>query len=222
MPGHTSLQPTLSTSTTVHVTDAFTRVLCLNKVVVLMNHLASTDIFQRGYSCYGCGSRENNIVAGSINKGDRLNVWCIKCFVKAHCNNNSLPISIHVPYPVLNHVKKMLICHDARPSSIHHPILSPPDHGGCSGYCSHCNEMDIMLSLWIPEVKPWYSVALDSKKSVVGLHAPVVVGFHLLGDECIKSANHVDENALDDEDDDKTIPLPEGLMFRYMRNVSFY
>lgn len=204
----------MPTYTTVHLPDAPSRLLCLNKVVVLMNHSASTEIYQRGYSCHGCGSRENNIVAGSLNKGDRLNVWCIQCFVKAH-NNNSLPTSIHAPYTVLNHVSKMLICYRACPS-----IQPPPDHGGCSGYCSHCNDMDRMLSLWIPEVQPWYSIALNSKKSVVGLHAPVVVGVQRI--MSIKYANKTDENVQDDQDDDKTIPLPEGIMFRYMSKLSNY
>ena len=80
--------------------------------------------------------------------------------------------------------------------------------------------MDRMLSLWIPEVQPWYSVALNSKKSVVGLHAPVVVGVQRI--TFITSANKTDENVPDDEDDDKTIPLPEGIMFRYMSKLSNY
>jgi hypothetical protein len=80
--------------------------------------------------------------------------------------------------------------------------------------------MDRMLSLWIPEVQPWYSVALNSKKSVVGLHAPVVVGVQRI--MSIKSANKTDENVHDDQDDDKTIPLPEGIMFRYMSKLSNY
>ena len=80
--------------------------------------------------------------------------------------------------------------------------------------------MDRMLSLWIPEVQPWYSFALNSKKSVVGLHAPVVVGVQRI--MSIKSANKTDENVQNDQDDDKTIPLPDGIMFRYMSKLSNY
>ena len=199
-------------STTAHITNVQSRSLALNKVVVLMNHSASTNIHQRGYSCHGCGSRENNIVAGSLNRGGRLNAWCIHCFTKAHFNNTTLPTSMHVPYTVLNHVSNELACHH---SNCHPIVITPPDHGGCSGYCLQCTNIDTMLKLWIPEVQPWYSAALNSNKAAVVLHAPVVVGY------CppVVEANPDDD---EDDDDDKTIPLPEGIMFRHIRNSTMF
>ena len=146
-------------------------------VVVFMDSAASDALNSSGYSCHGCRVRGADFAVGTLNRGDRLNPWCIKCFMEQEYCSFDIDTSMHVPHDAVMYVNGL--CRTWYDDATAEPISperygelrvrshdvqtklrllgGPPGWGCKDAMCDGCEEVNCCLGTWVPEVKPWYN-----------------------------------------------------------------
>lgn len=183
-------------------------------VVVLVTKDASKAIYDCGYSCHGCGVKDDNFAVGTLNKGDRLNLYCIECFGMRFTEFN-MGHCVHAPRDVIRYVNFDLRMNWARnkfedtnehKESNHGAwwALAKMEHRGCRdpSLCKKCKEINNCLRTWIPEVEPWYKKRTEDNGGAGGdlMEEPVA------SPSCVTESAGENSKCPGTEDSDKTIP----------------
>ena len=157
------------------------------KVVALISNNASEEMINKGYTCRGCGSSSNRLVAGTLNKGGRLAPHCLACFGDARgdsgdtgpehdLNNFHVSPWLHAHRSLVEEItgivalapiwmpRRVNIKHQLRKvGSMGLQTVRPARAGGCvQANCSGCLNVNSLLEVWLPEVTPWYGKSINT------------------------------------------------------------
>ena len=141
-------------------------------IAVLLNRYGNDVVLEHGnYRCHGCGSPDY-LIAGSLNRGNRLSFWCVKCLVIGNTTGSfHMKHNLHAPTAILQDVIETIwSCNDLSSRIRREAIwlvngenyansMIQNATNGCASGCMGCLTINDMIAVWAPEIptfKIWY------------------------------------------------------------------